>query len=121
MRNAIIFIALFVISTQAFAAGTVSGTVSISIEPALVMVLNPSSALLACEAPAGTLISAISVAGGDGKPSALALSGGTASFVLSGTTSPANVVIAPGGILPADCPSGATPSMQNVLVTATQP
>ncbi len=91
---------------------TVTGTLAISILPPLTVAIQPASGTVACNAPAGTVISAISTAGGDGSPVSLAISGDITDFSLSG----ANIVVGSGGIAAASCGT-----KQNVSVTASQP
>lgn len=94
-------------------AGTVSGTLSITVSPpAMALVINPSSATLACNAAAGTAIAALSVTGGDGNAVTYTLAGDTTDFAISGS----NVVVGANGIAAADC--GKTFSE---TVTAAQP
>lgn len=81
-------------------AGSVSGTISITMAPpASVLVISPSIASLACEVTAGTMISALSTTGGDGNRVTFWLAGDTTDFVLSG----ADVVVGPNGIAAANC------------------
>lgn len=84
-------------------AGSVSGTLTIVIAPpALAMVINPSNANEACEAPAGTVVSQLSTSGGDGNPATFAVAPvnpGATDFVISGS----NVVVGANGIVAGDC------------------
>lgn len=94
-------------------AGSVTGALSITVQPpAMALVINPSSATLACNAAAGTVVSALSVSGGDGGAVTYTLAGDTTDFAIAGS----NVVVGPNGIAAADC--GKTFSES---VTATQP
>lgn len=94
-------------------AGTVSGTLSIAVSPpALALIINPSSATLACNAAAGTVVAALSVTGGDGNAIAYSLAGNTTDFAISGS----NVVVGPSGIASGSC--GKTFAE---TITATQP
>ncbi|HEY3910391.1 MAG TPA: hypothetical protein VGM07_10910 [Stellaceae bacterium] len=66
------------------------------------MVINPSSANEACQAPAGTVVSQLSISGGDGNPVTFALAplnSSATDFAISGS----NVVIGANGIASAHC------------------
>lgn len=80
-------------------AGSGVGTVTIKISPPppppLVVVFTPANPSLTCNAPAGAVVSALSVTGGDGNPVTYTATGGdTTDFAVSG----ANVVVGPNGI-----------------------
>src|SRR5271165_2076440 len=109
---------LFLFAASAHAqAANVASTLTSTIQPgALMQLLNPSSATEACNVPGGTVVSTVSVSGGDGNPITLSMTGNTTDFVLSATTPPANVVVAPGGVILADCNKSYTNT-----ITATQP
>src|SRR5271165_6050850 len=109
---------LFLLTASANArAANVAATLSITIQPgALMALLNPSSATEACTVAGGTVVSTVSVSGGDGNAITLSMTGNTTDFALSSTTPPANVVVAPGGIILADCGKSYTNT-----ITATQP
>jgi len=113
---AVAVMSLFHVSAH---AASVSGTLSITVSPApapLAITMSPSSATEACNVAAGMVVSAISVTGGDGKPNTLSMTGDTTDFSLSSATPPANMVVASGGIAPADCAKSFTNT-----ITATQP
>ncbi len=97
-------------------AATVSGTLTIVIAPpALALVINPSNVGEACEVPAGTVVSQLSISGGDGNPVTFALTPvnkNATDFVISGS----NVVVGANGIAAADC--GETEAF---AITASQP
>lgn len=97
-------------------AATVSGTLTVVIAPpALAMIINPSNASEACEVPAGTVVSQLSISGGDGNPVTFALTpvnNGATDFVISGS----DVVVGVNGIAAADC--GETEAF---TITASQP
>ena len=109
---------LFLLAASAHAqAASVSATLSITIQPgALMALLNPSSATEACNVAGGTVVSTVSVSGGDGNAITLSMTGNTTDFALSATAPPANVVVAPGGVILADCNKSYTNT-----ITATQP
>lgn len=112
-------IALIAAASQASAA-SVSGGISVTISPPvppLVETINPAATTIACETPPGTTVGTATVSGGTGGAITLTLSGDTTDFALSGTTPPANVVVAPGGIIAADCDN----MVHLVTVTASQP
>jgi hypothetical protein len=83
------------------------------------IIFSPAYPQFLCSAlpPAGTVVSKITTIGGKNTAVTLTLSGDTTDFVLSATTVPANLVVAPGGISSSQCPAGAVDS---VTVTATQ-
>jgi hypothetical protein len=94
-------------------AGSVTGTLPITIQAPLAVVFTPAEGMIACNAPAGAVVSAISVTGGDGNPATFTASGGdTSDFAVSGS----NVVVGANGIAAAHC--GQT---LNVTVGASQP
>ena len=109
---------LFLLTASAHAqAANVAATLTITMQAgALAALLNPSSATEACNVPGGTVISTVSISGGDGNPITLSMTGNTTDFALSATTPPANVVVAPGGVILADCNKSYTNT-----ITATQP
>ena len=84
------------------------------------IIFSPAYPVFLCASlpPAGQLVSRISTIGGKNTAVTLALSGDTTDFVLSSTTAPANLNVAPAGISSSQCPGGAT---DTVTVTATQP
>jgi hypothetical protein len=82
----------------------------------LTVSFNPPAPSIACEAAPGSVVSSLVPSGGNGSPITYSpLSGDTADFRLSSTSPPANVIVGPSGITPANC--GTTMS---VSVTATQ-
>jgi hypothetical protein len=82
----------------------------------LTVSFNPPSPSIACEAAPGSVVSSLVPSGGNGNPITYSpLSGDTADFRLSSTSPPANVIVGPSGITPANC--GTTSSVD---VTATQ-
>jgi hypothetical protein len=84
------------------------------------IIFSPAYPVFLCSAlpPAGTVVSKITTIGGKNTAVTLSLAGDTTDFVLSATTVPANLVIAPGGISSFQCPGGA---IDTVTITATQP
>ena len=98
----------------------VTNTLTVTVSPAVVplaMVLNPSNPTVACVIPAGTLVSTVTVGGGNGAPITLSPPASPdGSLVLSSTTPPANVVVGPSGINSGDCGS-----VLSYAITATQP
>jgi hypothetical protein len=93
-------------------AASVSATLSVTVQAPLAVVFTPATPTIACSTPAGTVVSALSVTGGDGNAVTWSLAGDTTDFALSGS----NLVVSSGGITSAD--SGKT---DTVTVTATQP
>jgi hypothetical protein len=94
------------------ASTSVSQSFTITIYPALVIVFTPAAPSIGCTTPAGTVVSTLSVTGGDGNPVSYSITGGdTTDFVLSGTS----IVVASGGITSPDCGKS-----ESVTVTATQ-
>lgn len=111
-------IVLAVVPSGVF-AGDSSTTVSIQVSQRLIVVATPTNPTVACNDPAGEVVAAIAVTGGNGKPITLGMTGATTDFALSGSTPPANVVIAPGGITVDSC-STTLPATETVTITATQ-
>jgi hypothetical protein len=94
-------------------AGTVTGTLSITIQKPLQIVFTPAAPTIPCTSAPGTVVSALSVTGGTGNPATFtASSGDTSDFAVSG----ANVIVGPNGVNPANC--GSVPT---VAITASQP
>lgn len=85
---------------------------TLTVDSDLTIVFTPLNPIVACTAAAGTLVSAVSVTGGDGNAVTLAMSGDTTDFALSGS----NIVVAAGGIT-----SSACGTFQTVIVAASQP
>jgi hypothetical protein len=93
-------------------AGSVSNTLSITIQPPLQIVFTPAKPSIACDSAPGTVVSALSVTGGDGNAVTYTASAGdTGDFAVSGV----NVVVGAKGIAAATC--GTTPT---VTITANQ-
>ena len=107
--TAILFLAIG--PFQAHAA-SVSATLSVTVQAPLAVVFSPATPTIACSTSAGTVVSALSMTGGDGNAVTWSLAGDTTDFALNGS----NLVVASGGITSADC--GKT---DTVTVTATQP
>lgn len=99
-------------------AASSSGALSIIVTVPFAIGFSPSNPTEACEVPAGTVVSNLTLAGGDGQPAAWTLAGDTEDFALGSAASGlANtVVVGPNGIAAANC--GKT---DTVTVTATQP
>jgi hypothetical protein len=94
-------------------AGSATSTLSVTIQAPLVIAATPPSPTIACLTPPGTVVSALSVTGGDGNPATFSATGGdTTDFAVAG----ANVVVAAGGIVSADCGK-----VNNLQVTGSQP
>jgi len=89
----------------------VTPTLFVTIQVPLAIVLTPSAPTEACDAAPGTVVSALSVTGGDGNPITWSISGDTTDFALSGN----NVVVGPNGVAAADCGK-----VNIVVVTAAQ-
>ena len=101
---------LMAIASPAF-AGSATATLSITVQAPLTVVLTPPSPTEACGAGPGSVVSALSVTGGDGNPVTWSIAGDTTDFALTGS----NIVVGPNGIALADCGK-----VDNVVVTATQ-
>lgn len=100
MLKRFLLLGLLLLPLQAWAANTVSQTLSIVVQGNFVLVVNPSSASLACAAAPGTIVASMTTSGGDGNAITFTLTGNnTTDFVISGK----NVVVAPAGIVPANC------------------
>ena len=95
---------------------TATGSLTITIQGPLALSFTPSAPNLACGAAAGSVVAAINVSGGDGKPVSVSMTGDTTDFALSATALPANVIVGPNGIAATSC--GAN---QAVMISATQP
>ena len=107
-------LALVVAAAPHAHAGSVTGSVTITIQQPLKLVFTPAAPTVSCNAPAGTVLSAASTTGGDGNASTFTATGGdTADFRLrpSGV-----IVVGPNGISPANCGTN-----QSLTITATQP
>lgn len=105
------FLFLLFIPSVAF-AGSDTQTLTVAIRQKLTIVFTPTNPVIDCTTPPGTVVSALSITGGNGKPVSYALTGGdTVDFALSGV----NVVVGTNGISSATCGTTA-----NVTVTATQ-
>lgn len=103
---------------QSAQAGSVTGTVTITIQPAFKLVFTAAAPTIACNAPAGTVVAALGTTGGDGNASTFTATGGdTSDFTVNGT----NVVVGPNGIAAANCPPANQTNTENLTVTATQP
>jgi len=101
---------LWAIASPAF-AGSATATLSITVQAPLAVALTPPNATEACGAAAGTVVSALSVTGGDGNTVTWSISGDTTDFALNGSS----IVVGPNGIALPDCGK-----VNNVVVTATQ-
>jgi hypothetical protein len=107
------FLALIAIVGSQAQAGSVTATLPITIQAPLALVFNPAAPLIPCNAAPGTVVSALSLTGGDGNPGTFTASGGdTSDFAASGT----NAVVGPNGIAAAHCGQ-----INNVTITGTQP
>jgi hypothetical protein len=104
--------ALFGIGEAGAAGGSASGTLTITIQAPLAVAFAPTAPSVPCNAPAGTIVAAVSTSGGNGNAPTLAMTGDTADFALAGS----NIVVGPAGIAAASC--GTT---RMTTVTATQP
>jgi hypothetical protein len=120
MRKALAFAVALGLSHGAFAAGiSASSNLTITVTGVPIIGFSPNNPTLSCTLAAGTVVSSISVTGGDGGPITLALSGDTTNFALSGTVPPANVIVGPNGTA---CPVAPATSITDIVtVTATQP
>ena len=111
-------LALVVAAAPHAHAGSVTGSVTITIQQPLKLVFTPAAPTVSCNAPAGTVLSALSTTGGDGNAVAYTATGGdTADFTVNGT----NVVVGPNGIAAANCPPAGQTTTENLTITATQP
>lgn len=120
-----IFIAGAIIMTAISSgdARSASGTLPVNVHAKLSVVFTPASASANCDDAPGTILAVVNVTGGNGKPVTLVPSGDITDFALSATTPPANVVIAPGGIVTAGSSCATIPAAgvtDLITVTATQ-
>ncbi len=92
-------------------AGSATATLSITVQAPLAIVVTPPSATEACGTAPGTVVTALSITGGNGNPVTWSISGDTTDFALSGST----VVVGPSGIALTDCGK-----VNHVVVMATQ-
>jgi hypothetical protein len=120
MRKVLAFAIALGLSHGALAAGiSTSSNLTITVTGVPIIGFSPNNPMISCTLAAGTVVSAVSITGGDGQPITLALSSDTTDFALSGTAPPANVIVGPNGIT---CPvAPATSTTDIVTVTATQP
>jgi hypothetical protein len=111
-------LALVVAAAPHAHAGSVTGSVTITIQQLLKLVFTPAAPTVLCNAPAGTVVAALSTTGGDGNAVTYTATGGdTADFAVNGT----NVVVGPNGIAAANCPPAGQTTTENVTIQATQP
>ena len=111
-----LFAGLFALSVVRAEAGTATGNLQITVFPPLAIVFNPAAPTVPCNAAAGTVVSALSVTGGDGNAITYSATGGdTTSFAVTGT----NVVVGSSGIAAADCPATGTKNV-TLQVAASQ-
>lgn len=76
---------------------------------------SPSAPNIGCALAPGSTVATVSTLGGNGRPITLTMTGDTLDFMLSGIRPPADVVVAPGGVVSADCGM-----VESVAVRATQ-
>lgn len=120
MSKAVLALSISILAAgHARAAGNVSTTLSIQVNPqALMLVVNPSKVVsLPCETLAGAVVSQASASGGNGNPVTFSLVPPNATmkdFVIDPVSGV--VSVATGGIAPADCNK-----TFNFTVTGTQP
>ncbi len=94
------------------AGDKISAPLQLKIYPHLTVAVTPTRAVIHCDAAPGTVVAAISHAGGNGQPVSYTLSAGdTADFAIAG----GKVVVGPNGLAAGQC--GRAPS---VTVTASQ-
>jgi len=103
---------------QAF-AGSVTFDIPITIQAAAKIVFSPPNPMVACDAPPAWIVSSMSLTGGDGNPATYkAIGGDTTDFGVDGS----NVVVAPSGIAPANCPQPGQPNnVETITIQANQP
>jgi hypothetical protein len=112
MKRLVPLLLVGLLASPAF-AGTATGSLEVTIQAPFAEVCTPGAPTIACNAPAGTVVAAITTTGGDGNTATFTATGGdTTDFAVSGS----NVVVGPNGIAAADC--GKT---NNLTITATQP
>ena len=120
MRKFAIAILLAAVPTLAH-AGSVSAPLTVTINPAFAVAATPPAPVIECNNPAGTVVAAITVSGGNGKPVTLAMTGDTTDFALSGNS----IVIGSSGLKSPDLACSAIPAgggvTKVVTITASQP
>ncbi len=106
---------LLPLSLSAQGSHTVTVQLPVTVKQKFTLVVTPPAPTIACETAPGTVVAGITVQGGDGNQVSLSISGDTTDFALSANVAPANIVVATGGIVLADC--GLT---NNVTIIGTQ-
>ena len=100
-------------------AGSVTFDIPITIQAPAKIVFNPAAPIVKCDAPPAWVVSSMSLTGGDGNPATYkAIGGDTTDFGVDGS----NVVVAPSGIAPANCPQPGQPNnVETITIQANQP
>jgi hypothetical protein len=113
MKNAFLLTAALLLGAPAAHAGSVTATLPITIQAPLAIVFTPAAPSIPCSAPPGTIVSAVSLTGGDGNPGTFTPSGGdTNDFAVNGV----DVVVGPNGIAAAHCGQ-----INSITIIGTQP
>ncbi len=106
---------------NAVGQNTISGTLSVVIQAqGLGIVFTPPNPSIACNSPAGTVVSAMSTVGGDGTTVTYGLTSQTdthSDLTVSGN----NIVVGANGINVADCGAAGSTKTWVVTSTASQP
>jgi hypothetical protein len=103
---------LLCLSAQFALAASSTSDLPITVHQKLTIVFTPAAPIIDCTTAPGSVVSALSATGGNGKPVGYSITGGNSTdFALNGT----NVVVGPNGIATATCGSTAI-----VTITATQ-
>jgi hypothetical protein len=115
-----IFLGIFFASAgrPAFAA-SVTFDIPITIQAPPQIVFTPPKPIVKCDVPPATVVSAMSLTGGDGNPATYtAVGGDTTDFAVAGS----NVVIGASGIAAANCPQPGQPdNIEIITIQASQP
>ncbi len=106
---------------DAVGQNTATGTLNIVIQAqGLAIVFTPPNPVIACNTPAGTIVSAMSTVGGDGTTVAYILTSQTdthGDLAVSGN----NIVVGASAINSADCGAAGSTKTWMVTATASQP
>src|SRR5215469_6467901 len=70
----------------------------------LKLIFTPPYPVISCTLSPGSIVAKIGITGGNGGPVTLSIAGGDSTdFAISSGTLPSNIIVAPGGIDPAQC------------------
>jgi len=113
MRPLAVALLLLLAADAPAQAGSATTTLQITIQSPLAIAFSPTNPTIACNAAAGSVVSAMSVTGGDGNPATFSATGGdTSDFAVNGV----DVVVGTNGIAAANCGKTMT-----LTITANQP